>query len=163
MHSGGFQFLLILYLWGISFHTVVVLGLGGNLLYKSILGRCDHVKNMYQSGKRMNFFFCPHYFSREMALSKTSQALIALPNYLISLSCYLSTTSLFLLWNTVTDYSTQHRVNCLLFADLLSKALFFFSLNHSVSTRTGHCVCPAAECTLNNWTTTAKRCWKILL
>ena len=35
-------------------------------------------------------------------------------------------TVLFLLWNTVIDYSTQLRVNCLLFADLLSKALFFF-------------------------------------
>ena len=37
---GGFQFLLILGLWGISFHAVVVIGLGKNLLFKSILGRC---------------------------------------------------------------------------------------------------------------------------
>ena len=40
-HRGGFQFLLILDLWGISFHAVVVFGLGKNLLFKSILGRCD--------------------------------------------------------------------------------------------------------------------------
>ena len=36
----GFQFLLILDLWGISFHAVVVFGPGKNLLFKSILGRC---------------------------------------------------------------------------------------------------------------------------
>ena len=36
--------MLILDLLGISFHAVVVLGLGKNLLFKSILGRCD----MYQ-------------------------------------------------------------------------------------------------------------------
>ena len=38
--SGGFQFLLILELWGISFHAVVVFGLGKNLLSESILGHC---------------------------------------------------------------------------------------------------------------------------
>ena len=38
---GGFQFLLILELWGISCHAVVVFGLGKNLLFKSILGRCE--------------------------------------------------------------------------------------------------------------------------
>ena len=36
-----FQFLLILDLWGISFHAVVVFGLGKNLLFKSALGHCD--------------------------------------------------------------------------------------------------------------------------
>ena len=38
---GGFQFLLILDLWGISFHAVVVFGLGKNLLIKAALGHCD--------------------------------------------------------------------------------------------------------------------------
>ena len=38
---GGFQFLLILDLWGISFHGVVVFGLGKNFLFKSALGHCD--------------------------------------------------------------------------------------------------------------------------
>ena len=33
--------MLILDLWGISFHAVVVIGLGKNLLFKSVLGRCD--------------------------------------------------------------------------------------------------------------------------
>ena len=33
--------MLILDLWGISFHAVVVFGLGKNLLFKSILGRCE--------------------------------------------------------------------------------------------------------------------------
>ena len=38
---GGFQFLLILDLWGIRFHAVVVFGLGKNLLFKSVLGHCE--------------------------------------------------------------------------------------------------------------------------
>ena len=42
---GGFQILLILELWGISFHAVVVFGLGKNLLFKFILGRCVHPKS----------------------------------------------------------------------------------------------------------------------
>ena len=36
----GFQFLLILDLWGVSFHAVVVFGLGKDFLFKSVLGRC---------------------------------------------------------------------------------------------------------------------------
>ena len=37
---GGFQFLLILYLWGVSFHAAVVFGLGKDYLFKLTLGRC---------------------------------------------------------------------------------------------------------------------------
>ena len=33
--------MLILDLWGISFHAVVVFALGKNLLFKSALGHCD--------------------------------------------------------------------------------------------------------------------------
>ena len=33
--------MLILDLWGISFHAVVVFSLGKNLLFKSVLGHCD--------------------------------------------------------------------------------------------------------------------------
>ena len=42
-NQGGvrFQFLLILDLWGISFHAVVVFGLGKTLLFKSVLGHCE--------------------------------------------------------------------------------------------------------------------------
>ena len=36
----GFQFLLILDLWDISFHAVIVFGLGKNLLFKSVLAHC---------------------------------------------------------------------------------------------------------------------------
>ena len=36
----GFQFLLILDLLGVSFHAVVVVGLGKDLLFKSVLGHC---------------------------------------------------------------------------------------------------------------------------
>ena len=39
-HCGGFQFLLILDLWVISFHTAIVFALGKNLLFKSVLGHC---------------------------------------------------------------------------------------------------------------------------
>ena len=35
--------MLILDLWGISFHAVVVFGLGKNLLFKSVLGHCEGV------------------------------------------------------------------------------------------------------------------------
>ena len=37
---GGFQFMLILDLWGISFHPAVVVGLGNDLLFNSILAHC---------------------------------------------------------------------------------------------------------------------------
>ena len=39
-HRGGFQFLVILDLYGINFHAVLVFGLGKDLLFKSILGCC---------------------------------------------------------------------------------------------------------------------------
>ena len=32
--------MLILYLWGISFHAAIVFGLGKNQLFKSVLGHC---------------------------------------------------------------------------------------------------------------------------
>ena len=38
--------MLILDLWGISFHAVVVFGLGKNILFKSVLGRCDQEGNL---------------------------------------------------------------------------------------------------------------------
>ena len=37
---GGFQFLLILDMLGISFYAVVVVGLGKDLLFKTVLGHC---------------------------------------------------------------------------------------------------------------------------
>ena len=40
LHCGGFQFLLILDLRGISFHAVIVFGVDKNLLFKSVLGHC---------------------------------------------------------------------------------------------------------------------------
>ena len=41
---GGFQFLLILDLWGISFHAAVVFGLGKDFLFKYALGHCGHIE-----------------------------------------------------------------------------------------------------------------------
>ena len=42
---GGFQFMLILDLWGISFYPAVVVGLGNDLLFNSYLGQVEGVKN----------------------------------------------------------------------------------------------------------------------
>ena len=39
------QFLVILDLWGISFHAAVVFGLGKDILFKSVLGHCDRLDN----------------------------------------------------------------------------------------------------------------------
>ena len=52
MRGEGFQYLLILDLWGISFHAVVVFGLGKKLLFKSILGHCGFTNSRVQSIKK---------------------------------------------------------------------------------------------------------------
>ena len=39
--------MLILDLWGISFHAVVVFALGKNLLFKSALGHCAYREDAY--------------------------------------------------------------------------------------------------------------------
>ena len=36
--------------WGISFHAVVVFGLGKNLLFKSVLGRCGRLDCLDERG-----------------------------------------------------------------------------------------------------------------
>ena len=36
--------MLILDLWGISFHAVIVFGSGKNVLFKSVLGHCVELK-----------------------------------------------------------------------------------------------------------------------
>ena len=36
--------MLILDIWGISFHAVVLFGLGKDLLFKSVLGHCVELK-----------------------------------------------------------------------------------------------------------------------
>ena len=45
---------MILDLWGISFHAVVVFGLGKNLLFKSILGHC--VKKVKITKRNLNLY-----------------------------------------------------------------------------------------------------------
>ena len=56
-HHGGFQFLLILDLWGMSFHALVVFGSGKNLLFKSILAHCDTSINFqFQKLNFLTFF-----------------------------------------------------------------------------------------------------------
>jgi hypothetical protein len=47
--------LLILDLWGISFHAVVVFGLGKNLLFKSVLGHCDDCSISFKERFSENF------------------------------------------------------------------------------------------------------------
>ena len=41
---GGFQFIVILTPLGVPFHPVVVIGLGKNLLFKSVLAHCDFLR-----------------------------------------------------------------------------------------------------------------------
>ena len=50
--------MLILDLWGISFHAVVVFGLGKNILSKSILARCALRLHFlwYKSLQKVDFF-----------------------------------------------------------------------------------------------------------
>ena len=61
--------MLILDLWGISFHGVVVFGLSKNLLLKSILGRCEMVVKMDILNSFMpNFQFLTHRPPLEAAL-----------------------------------------------------------------------------------------------
>ena len=40
-HRGWFQCIMILTPYGVTFHPVVVIGLGKNLLFKSVLAHCD--------------------------------------------------------------------------------------------------------------------------
>ena len=57
--SGGFEFLPILDLWGISFYAVVVFGLGMSLLFKSALGHCDTAyKETEWFQIKMKFLLC---------------------------------------------------------------------------------------------------------
>jgi hypothetical protein len=62
--------MVILDLWGISFHSAVVVGLGNDLLFNSILAHCDNVFHAYlMSGLKKyakkkfhgGFFFNPLY------------------------------------------------------------------------------------------------------
>ena len=43
MQYRGFQILLILDLWGVSFLAAVVFGLGKDFLFKSTLGHCENL------------------------------------------------------------------------------------------------------------------------
>ena len=53
------SYLLILDLWGISYHAVVVFGLGKNLLFKSILGPCVQAPKQKQALHLLIIFPCP--------------------------------------------------------------------------------------------------------
>ena len=54
-------------LWGISFHAVIVFGLGKNLLFKYVLGHCV---------KGTNNFTCPWRFLRSNTYIRTVKILI---------------------------------------------------------------------------------------
>ena len=61
---GGFQFLLILDLWGISFNAVIVFGLGKDFLFKSVLGHCDvyisiDLRSLYHLQEYIQWMFYP--------------------------------------------------------------------------------------------------------
>ena len=54
---GGFQFLLILDLWGISFHAAVVFGLGKDFLFESALRHCESLHDT----KTVNYHYRPSF------------------------------------------------------------------------------------------------------
>ena len=56
-HHGGFQFLLILDLWGISFHAAVVFGLGKDFLFESALRHCESLHDT----KTVNYHYRPSF------------------------------------------------------------------------------------------------------
>ena len=58
LHNGGFQFLLILDLWGISFHAVVVFSIGKDLSFRFVLGHCVHrpVAMLYSSFGQLTIY-----------------------------------------------------------------------------------------------------------
>ena len=43
--------MVILDLWGISFHPAVVVGLGNDLLFNSILAHCEGLTALYKNSK----------------------------------------------------------------------------------------------------------------
>jgi hypothetical protein len=47
--------MVILDLWGISFHPAVVVGLGNDLLFNSILAHCVLMSNFFGNLNRGNF------------------------------------------------------------------------------------------------------------
>ena len=65
--------MLILDLWGISFHDVVVFGLGKNLLFKSILGRCVVVV-LYGGHAPLLLLLAPHSIGRYESIASPTGA-----------------------------------------------------------------------------------------
>jgi hypothetical protein len=53
-HRGVFKSLLILDLWGKSFHAVIVFGLGKDLLFKTYLGHCERIERKQEKERQMN-------------------------------------------------------------------------------------------------------------
>ena len=49
--------LILELLWGIGFYAVVLFGLGKDFLFKSILGRCDNIREIQPSSTSTNFSF----------------------------------------------------------------------------------------------------------
>ena len=72
--------MLILDLWGISFHAVAVFGLGKNLLFKSILGRCvaiilsfDNLVNKCKNLNRKTRHFTVHLVRQSSVVAQRGQ------------------------------------------------------------------------------------------
>ena len=62
--------MLILGLWGLSFHAVLVFGLGKNLLVKPILGRCALQSNKVCSSSDFYFGQIINMFTKTKATTK---------------------------------------------------------------------------------------------
>ena len=62
--------MLILDLWGVSFHAVVVFGLGKNISFKSILGLCEHSTATMETIKKAIIQQIYIYFFRTKNIQK---------------------------------------------------------------------------------------------
>ena len=91
--------MLILDLWGISFHTVVVFDLVKNFLFKSALGHCG-MKGKLKKDTCQTYRFCSHYLIGK----NRSYA----PHFIINLSTFKALErSLRHVWDKVTWWYFQ--------------------------------------------------------
>ena len=77
---GGFQFMLILDLWGISFHPAVVVGLGNDLLFNFIVGHCEEGAEQYHvnfSCINMKMLFQKNFYSIVDGLKSSATIIVS--------------------------------------------------------------------------------------
>jgi len=80
-HRGRFQFIVILTPWGVSFHPVVVIGLGKSLLFKSVLAHRARFLRFFPPFLPIFFFVAT--FSCEWWLWETDDVTTMIIHYYI--------------------------------------------------------------------------------